>query len=495
MLFQNLVFLYLIYQIFNKVNSCMINKIKFKKVIFLLPGPYIYEDRCQTYIKNSSLFSYREPIEEMFAAAILEKKGVLCKIIHAEPERKTAEMIIQEIFNFKPDIVIISTSYASYIEDLSYTTKIKKISSSIMTVARGGQMMFVNKKKILKRFISLDMIIYGEIESVLNILCRKKVLNETPGIIFRAKNRIIETFPLKKLCDMNELPLPSRHLLKSEIYSSPGNGLPMATIVTSRGCPNTCSFCLAPSVMGSKFRLRNVDNIILEIQECINTYNINDFLLYGDTFSLSREWLCNLCQTLSTELPGIRWVCNARADTLDNEIVRLMKTAGCWGISIGAESANLNTLQKINKKHSVYDIINAVNSCKNNGIISMLYFLIGFPWETQNEIKETIRFAIKSQSIVEIFFPYPFPGTDLYLDALNKGLTNDDCPPKYPQQTPIFVPTGMSHKKLLKLRMIARLSNLLKIKTALLFFKQCKSFKMQINTIKNIFSTIFKAYI
>ena len=120
-----------------------------ERVLFLLPGPYIYEDRCQTYIRSGSFFAYREPIEECYSAACLEEIGIQCRIIHASPENKSDSAIINDISGFSPDVVVISTSYPSHVADLRFASRVKEISKEISVIARGGQMPFVDREDVL----------------------------------------------------------------------------------------------------------------------------------------------------------------------------------------------------------------------------------------------------------------------------------------------------------------------------------------------------------
>ncbi|ETR73782.1 MAG: hypothetical protein OMM_06737 [Candidatus Magnetoglobus multicellularis str. Araruama] len=219
-----------------------------------------------------------------------------------------------------------------------------------------------------------------------------------------------------------------------------------------------------------------------------------DFLMYGDTFTVSREWLIDLCGQLTEKTTGIRWVCNARADTLDHQVVSAMKGAGCCGISIGAESASKTSLARIKKNHSIDDINNAVHLCNQNDIISLVYFLIGFPWETKKDILETLNFAKGLNCLIEIFFPYPYPGTTLHAEAIGKGLISDVSPPKYPQQTPVFIPHGMTRQELINYRNRARMSNIFNKKAACLLIKQSKTMHLLYRIVGSVISTIYRAY-
>jgi len=430
-------------------------------IIFLLPGPYIYEDRCQTYIKKGSFFSYREPIEELYAASYLQSLGMTCHIIHAGAENLNELNILKRIGQLHPHVVVISTTYPGYHLDLSYAQKIKHLFPQCMIIARGGQMNFVNRFQILNQFKSLDIIIRGHTGLMIEQIMSNTNWQDIQGMTFKKNNQVIETenAPYNNIWQV--CTYPNRDLLNQKLYISPGTGLPMATIVGNSGCPHQCSYCITPSLSHGLFYERPISDILSEIHNCQTQYGIHDFLMYGETFTLKERWLKALCNQLIMHAPGIRWICNGRADTLNDSIVKLMKHAGCWGICIGAESASNATLNRVDKKITQRDIIQAVQACHNNKLITMVYFMIGFPWENKKDINETIRFARQLKShLTEFFFPYPFPGTQLHHLFKNQLAREFHLPSPYPQQTPVYSISNITTPQLINIRNTARLKTI-----------------------------------
>ncbi len=254
-------------------------------------------------------------------------------------------------------------------------------------------------------------------------------------------------------------------------YPSPDTGLPMATVNASRGCLHGCSFCLASAVCGSGFRLRSPESVTQEVLRCRRDLGMSNFFLRAENLAAPGWWLHALCESLADKAPGIRFVCSARADDLDEDSVRALARAGCWGIGMGMESASARTQEKIRKNLSTQAATKAVELCRKHGILTLAYFMIGFPWETREDIRETIRFAESLKSpIREFFFPYPYPGTPLYDMALESRIISEASPPARAQQVPVFVPQGMTRRELTILRARARLhpASLLRAASSLL---------------------------
>ncbi|MBI9075440.1 MAG: radical SAM protein [Desulfatibacillum sp.] len=427
------------------------------RVLFLLPGPYVYEDRCQSYIGKGSFFGYREPVEEMYGASVLEATGRTCRIVHAAPARLSGMGIRKIVRTFAPDMVIICTTYPGHVQDLAWAASIREILPRCVILARGGQMAFVDREDLLERFSSLDGIIRGETEFVLRDFFRSGDGNLPPGFTVRNRDSIVETPDPVLENNIAALPLPARHLLESRLYRSPVTARPMATIVANRGCCHRCIFCPAHQVMGSTVRLKTPQSIVEEIRICREHFGIRDFFMRGETFTASRKWLVDLCRELQRQAPGIRWMCNARADTLDFELAGIMKSAGLCGVSIGAESPDSKTLTMIKKDLCFQDVQRAVKACQAHGIMTMAYFMMGFMWETREDILRNLELSRNLKSdVTEFFFPYPLPGTELFESAKKLGIIQDHDPMPYSQQAPVFIPPGLTKKQLVCLRGSAR---------------------------------------
>ena len=283
----------------------------------------------------------------------------------------------------------------------------------------------------------------GEPELTLKDILEEVPNNEILGICYSENMQGVknEARPFNENLDC--LPFPARHLVDNSIYKRPDNGKVQAVIKVSRGCPFHCFFCLATPVSGTKVRTRSAENIIAEVKECIEKYNIKNFLFWSDIFNFDREWTLNLCNKIIESGLKFTWSANTRANTMDEEMAKLMYKAGCRLVSIGVESGSQEVLDKIGKKITLDDIRNTVRILKKNKIKIYNYFVIGLPWETEKTVKETINFAIELDSnFISFYTATPLPGTKFFAYAMMNNLVDgqmDFC-------SAYYVPTVRSHK-------------------------------------------------
>ena len=358
-------------------------------------------------------------------AASLEKENVVCKIIDCPMEKVGWERLAEEIKTFQPDMLVISTTISTIEKDLLACRLAKEIDKDIIMVAK-GPIFLQEDEHIINCFDYLDIAIGGETNEIAEELAKGLDLSEIKGIIYKKNGVIIRNAarPFKE--DIDELPFPARHLIKNEIYTRMDNGRPQATIETGRGCYGQCIYCLTRQVSGHKLRQRTSDNVIAEIKECISKYKIKDFHFRSDAFTTNKYWVIELCRKIADEKLNINWVCTSRVDSIDEEILRWMKRAGCWGISFGVESGSQKMLDLVKKGITVEQIKKAFRLCNKYRIDSFAYFLIGLPWETEETVNESIALAIEiDPSIAEFFIVYPFPGTEFYEIAVQEGLIRE----------------------------------------------------------------------
>jgi radical SAM superfamily enzyme YgiQ (UPF0313 family) len=269
------------------------------------------------------------------------------------------------------------------------------------------------------------LIIRGEPEQTLQELVADKSRAQIPGLVWRdeASGKVIVNADRPFNTRLDSLPYPARHLIDNNRYRRPDNGKAQAVINVSRGCPYDCFFCLATQVSGEKVRVRSPGNIVGELRECVDKYHIRYFLFWSDLFNLDRDWTCALCRAIIDSGLEITWASNTRADTMDEELARLMHRAGCRLVSMGVESGSQMMLNQMGKRINLEQIRKACGVLKQAGIQQYYYFVIGLPWDTEETVEQTIRFAIELDSDYAIFFSaVPFPGSRFYDYAVNNGL-------------------------------------------------------------------------
>lgn len=382
-----------------------------KKKIFLIypPSPVLNrEDRCQQPTKELLVIPPLPPTDLMYLASVAEKEGFEAKIC----DYSQGGDLVEDLKEFKPDYLVVNVATPTLEHDLDALKIAKDILPNVVTIAKGA--IFLTKSEdILKNHEALDIVIFGEAEDTL-----KEILQgvENPlGIYYREDGQIKFSGVRPFIDNLDEIPFPARHLVDNTIYRRPDNNKVQAVVKVARGCPFHCFFCLATPVSGAKVRRRSVENIVEELKECVEKYNITNFVFWSDIFNLDKNWTMALCQAIIDSGLKITWSANTRADTADDEMAKMMYKSGCRLVSIGVESGSQYMLEKMGKKITLDDVRRTVKTFKNAKIRIYNYFVIGLPWESEETVEETIRFAIELDSdFISFYTATPLPGSRFY---------------------------------------------------------------------------------
>ncbi|MGC8741977.1 MAG: B12-binding domain-containing radical SAM protein [Candidatus Sumerlaeaceae bacterium] len=422
-----------------------------RRVLFIVPptGLYIREDRCQTPIEEMKTIALRPPIDLMYSAASTERAGCECKLVDYPAERKGWAELEADLSAFRPHVLMISITTPSLAKDVVAAEVAKRIDPSILTVAKGAHFL-VYDRETLERYPALDCVIRGEYELTAAELGRGEPLEHIAGITWRrADGMIVQNPPRPLIDDLDSIPFPARHLVRNELYFRPDTMEPQTTIVTNRGCPHSCIYCLAPVVSGKKNRYRSVENVLAELVECVDRFGIRNFLFRSDLFTQNKKWVIELCQAILDRGLNIEWASNSRVDTIDAELLGWMKRAGCWIIAYGVESGNQEMLDRMKKRATVEQAREAIRLTRQAGIKSSVYFLMGLPWDTPETLEDNVRFARELMpDFVEIFYTYPFPGTELYRIAVEQGLLREGEIPVEAYSRPAIAGLRMTREEL-----------------------------------------------
>jgi len=249
---------------------------------------------------------------------------------------------------------------------------------------------------------------------------------KTPGLLFKDDGRVTHTGFRPLIENLDKLPFPARHLTPYKKYSSLlAKRNPVTTIFTSRGCPFKCSFCARPH-LGKKFRVQSAQRVVDELEECTKM-GIHEFLFYDDTFTVNKQRVMDICQEIVRRKLKIGWDIRTRVDTIDEEMVKQLKKAGCQGIHYGVEAGTEKVLKVLNKNITLKQAKEAFNFTRKHKVPILAYFMIGNPTETKEDIYETFRVARSlNPDYVHMTILTPFPGTEIYLEGLKKGIIKKD---------------------------------------------------------------------
>lgn len=395
-----------------------------KKILLIYPPSPVLnrEDRCQQPTKDLIVIPPLPPTDLMYLAAVAEQVGLEAKI-NDYSQSGDYEADLKE---FKPDYLVVNIATPTLEHDLEAIKLAKEICPDIITIAKGAAFLTL-ADKIVREHDELDFGILGEAENTLKEILEEKPKVEILGLYYKENNEVKFTGNRPFIEDLDSLPFPARHLVNNNIYRRPDNNKVQATIKVSRGCPFHCFFCLATPVSGAKVRRRSPENIVEEIRECVEKYNIKNFLFWSDIFNIDKDWTMKLCQAIIDSGLKITWSANTRADTADLEMAEMMYKSGCRLVSIGVESGSQCMLEKMGKKITLNDVRRTVKVFKKAKIRIYNYFVIGLPWETEETVEETIKFAIELNSdFISFYTATPLPGSRFYDYAEEHNLFDKD---------------------------------------------------------------------
>jgi radical SAM superfamily enzyme YgiQ (UPF0313 family) len=219
------------------------------------------------------------------------------------------------------------------------------------------------------------------------------------------------------IADLDDLPNPMYELLPLDRYRIPLLKGPYAFIVTSRGCPAGCTYCIKHVSYGPTMRLRSPEKLIEEIRTLVSL-GVKNVHMYADLFTVNRGQVMALAQGLLDSGIRIRWTCNSRVDFVDEEMLQLMARSGCYYIAWGIESASKEILAHVRKGTDPDRARQALSWARKAGIQNWGYFIIGLPGETRDTIKETIAFAKSLPLDIALFHvAAPYPGTPFFFEV------------------------------------------------------------------------------
>ena len=246
-------------------------------------------------------------------------------------------------------------------------------------------------------------------------------LSNIKGLVWRDGDEIKVNFPRPFVASLDDMPMPMHELLPLKTYRMPLIKGPFTFIVTSRGCPAGCTYCIKHVSYQYSARLRSPELLVEEMWE-LKKQGIDNIHMYADLFTVNREQVVELCKLMIEQDMQIRWTCNSRVDYVDEEMLRLMGQAGCWLISWGIESGNEQILRHARKGAYPDKAERALRWAKQAGIKNWGYFIIGLPGETEETIRQTIDFSKKLPLDIALFHvAAPYPGTPFFFEVVENN--------------------------------------------------------------------------
>lgn len=315
-----------------------------------------------------------------------------------------------------PDVIGITAVTAKYPMAVEIARIAKSVDLEIVTVLGGVHATSCYGQVLEQRHF--DFVIRGEGEYTLLELVRTleaqktELFCEIPGLCFNGAAGPVVNVPRVPVADLDGLPFAKRDdLVWDEDILPPF----YQSIITVRGCPYQCIYCAVPASNERKTRYRSAANVLEEIQQLSDRHDIPELFFHDSVFTMHRERTIELCDGMRKRGLDLPFYCQTRADRVDCELLDRMAAAGCHQIFLGIESGEASSLARMKKKMTLEVIRDAVDRIKSKGIRCTGFFMIGFPWETEDGMRATIDFACDLDlDGISLFSATPLPGTELW---------------------------------------------------------------------------------
>jgi len=382
------------------------------------PGPWL---RCRWDIElpKGAANYYPFPVRLAYATAVLKKNEFDAYIIDATAEELSRKQFIKRFRKIMPDILIWETTASSFEYDLKTMEMLKKINPKLI-IAASGYHATPTYKECLKA--GYDFVIVGECEYSILYLVRylNGEIRKLPKGVAKKGRKFISR-PL--IQNLDKLPWPERDSLPMERYNDPKLHGFNVVMISSRGCPWGCNFCTVPVYYQKpSYRMRNPKDVVDEMEYLWKKYKPDELYFDDDNFTINEKHVANICKEVIRRKLKINWNCMADAK-VSFKLLKLMKKAGCTGITIGAESADDKVLKEMGGKPITRkEIKEFVESCRKLKLRSHICWVLGMKGSSKESDLDTIKFAIDLPSdTLQFSVCVPFPGTKMYDWCLKNG--------------------------------------------------------------------------
>lgn len=381
-------------------------------------------------------------------AGVLRENGITVALLDTSAERLTISQIISDIRDKNPRI--IGLSLMSPTLRVAYQL-IQAIKANFpeKTIVVGGAHLDACPESLPS--IGVEYGFYGECEYEFLDFCKAILAGEQPQdapCFIRFSEEKLFIGDKKILPDLNILPRPAYDLLPMDRYYSPSTSRKAISCISSRGCPYNCLFC--SKLHQKKYRYLSCDTLMDHLHFLVGDLGVEWVEFVDEIFTLRRERIVELCNAIIDSELDFEWGCGTRVDKLDEDLLLLMKEAGCHKIGFGVETGSERVRDVVHKRVSDEQIYNAVRLCRKHKIQTQTCFIFGHPTETLKEMLKTIRFAQKLRSNYPAFsLMIPIPGSELFELAKSEGKTDPDVWTSFMlgrSSIPIYSPNGVSPK-------------------------------------------------
>ena len=399
-------------------------------ILFVPPGGYFAERWAQG--------STMPNLGVLYIAAVLEQEGVQVRVVPADVLGLTHEEVEQIIATEKPDVIGITVTTENRFDSFEVAARSKKVHPQGVTVI-GGPHCTHTADDTLKHLSYVDVVVRNEGEETMAELVKAIEaggdLSKVTGISYHDRDGNTVHNPTRiYIKDLNDLPYPARHLVDMKKYNFtmevPGMGhLPAASVITSRGCPFSCTFCATPGNWGRKVRAHTPEYVLDEIQYCMDTYGAQAIWFYDDIFNFNPKRVHQICDMIMERKMKFKWFCEIRVDVMTKPLLAKMAEAGLFHLGFGVEAGSERVRKQIiDKKLDLDQARNVIDWSNELGVVPNPFFIFSHPTETWEEAQETIHIMeeFRQKCEMSIAIMHVYPGTPLEKTAREMGLLPPD---------------------------------------------------------------------
>ncbi len=379
--------------------------------VLLTHGYFLKEDE-----KEQNIMRPYPPLGLLYISAFLNEKHVENKVFDTTFSEK--QSLIKYCKEYNPDIIAIYTNLMTKLNVLEIIKTMKELSHA--KIVLGGPDVTYNIENYL--IAGADFIVIGEGEvtmfELVAAIDNKQEPSEIEGIAFlNGSGAVVKTKARNKLRSIDELPIPNRDAIDISKYLDAwkeAHGQNALNVSTQRGCPYTCKWC-STAVYGQSYRRRSPENVIRELKEIKTKFNPDSIWFVDDVFTVSHKWLEEMANAMDKHNIHIPFECISRADRMNEEVIQTLKRMGCFRVWIGAESGSQKIIDKMDRRVSVQQVRKMILETRKAGIEAGTFIMLGYPGETEDDIKETINhLKVSNPNFFTITLAYPIKGTALY---------------------------------------------------------------------------------
>lgn len=391
-----------------------------------------------TYLEQKSGGEYNIRILDLYALGyenVVRKGDIFIRGLSQDDE------IIKHVNLFLPEIVGISINFTSYSLDAYNVAKLIKRTFPFVKIVLGGAHATMEADSILREHDYVDYIVRGEGEvtfyELVSTIKNNGNISAIKGLSYKQNGVVIKNPERELIENLDDLPIPNREYVDmikyfktlEDVKGGFSKNIAVASMMTSRGCPFNCIFCSTKNMWKRRWRAHSAERVAQEIEELVFKYGIKEISINDDQFILDKKRVMKICDLVIKKKLKVIFVLPSGTSIwlMDYELMEKMKKAGFYRLCFPIESGNKNTLKFIRKPIDLDKTKKMIEVANKIGFWTTGFFIIGFPYETKEEIMETIKYAYNSKlDAINMYIASPYPGAEMYEIYRQEGLLDED---------------------------------------------------------------------